>query len=76
MTTFFIETIYLFILVVIPTERSEWRNLFKDVSTMLDMTIVITKGNYQKDNVRHEFQQPFYIGRCGVCLYLPFLLQI
>ena len=31
-------TIYMFILVVIPTERSEWRNLFKDVSTTLDMT--------------------------------------
>ena len=24
--------------VVIPTERSEWRNLLKDVSTTLDMT--------------------------------------
>ena len=28
----------MFTLNVIPTERSEWRNLFKDVSTTLDMT--------------------------------------
>ncbi len=28
----------MFTLVVIPTERSEWRNLFRDVSTSLDMT--------------------------------------
>ncbi len=28
----------MFTLIVIPTERSEWRNLFKDVSTTLDMT--------------------------------------
>ena len=28
----------MFTLVVIPTERREWRNLFKDVSTTLDMT--------------------------------------
>ena len=29
----------MFILVVIPTERSEWRNLFKDLSTTLDMNV-------------------------------------
>ena len=28
----------MFALVVIPTERSEWRNLSIDVSTTLDMT--------------------------------------
>ena len=33
-------TIYMFTLIVIPTERSEWRNLFRDVSTTLDMTSV------------------------------------
>ena len=27
----------MFTLLVIPTERNEWRNLFKDVSTTLDM---------------------------------------
>ena len=32
--------VYIFLLVVIPTERSEWRNLFKDVSTTLDMTSI------------------------------------
>ena len=31
----------MFTLIVIPTERSEWRNLFKDVSTTLDMTSVL-----------------------------------
>ena len=30
--------IYMFTPTVISTERSEWRNLFKDVSTALDMT--------------------------------------
>ena len=33
-----IHIIYLFTIVVIPTERSEWRYLFIDVSTTLDMT--------------------------------------
>ena len=28
----------MYTLVVIPTERREWRNLFIDVSTTLDMT--------------------------------------
>ena len=32
------QVIQLKCLLVIPTERSEWRNLFKDVSTTLDMT--------------------------------------
>ena len=36
----FFGIIYMFTLVVIPTERSEWRNLLRDVSTSLDMTSV------------------------------------
>ena len=42
---------------VISTERSEWRNLFKDVSTALDMTgvnsyiktLILRFINYQTD---------------------------
>ena len=29
---------YMFTSTIISTERSEWRNLFKDVSTALDIT--------------------------------------
>ena len=29
----------MFTLIVIPTERSEWRNLFRDVSTALDRQV-------------------------------------
>ena len=48
----------------ITTERSEWRNLFKDVSTVLDMTGVnsyIKTNNFSEDNlnsflVRHHIK--------------------
>ena len=38
--SYFIKAIYIIILTVISTERSEWRNLFKDFSTTYDMTDV------------------------------------
>ena len=37
---------------VIPTERSEWRNLFRDVSTTLDMTGGLY-SSWQVDYARH-----------------------
>ncbi len=42
---------------VISTERSEWRNLFKDVSTALDMTGVYSY--ILKPFYKHTFNEMF-----------------